>query len=132
MPKWPAWLMALVGVACAYPAISNEPSQRSDQELYQAHGSKPDWSLTIHYGRIDYEGMNGAALSVLRPQPSPIANGRRYVTPQLVVALRAGRCNDALSGKAYEDQVLVRADGRVFKGCGGARRSQWDAKPRKA
>lgn len=132
MPKWPAWLMAAVGAACAYPAISNEPSQRPDQELYEAHGAAPHWSLTIHYGRMDYEGANGAALSVLRPLPNPVANGRRYVTPQLTVALRAGRCNDPLSGKGYEDQVLVKASGRVFQGCGGARHSQWDAKPKKA
>src|SRR5579875_4042034 len=108
MPKWPAWVMAVVGAACAYPAISNEPAQQPDQELYQAHGSKPNWSLTIHYGRMDYRGANGAALSVLRPRPSSTPNGRRYVTPALSVALRTARCNDPLSGKAYDDQVLVK------------------------
>ncbi|HEX4737799.1 MAG TPA: hypothetical protein VH331_09570 [Allosphingosinicella sp.] len=126
MPKWPAWLMAIAGAACAYPAISNEPSPRAEQELYQAHGSKPDWSLTIHYGRIDYEGDKGAQLSVLRPDPRPSLNGRRYVTPQLVVDLSGGRCTDPASGKGYEHQVLVIAGGRAVKGCGGARRPQWD------
>ena len=130
MPKWPAWIMALVGVACAYPAISNAPSApaRAQQELYEAHGSKPDWSLTIHYGRIDYEGEKGAELSVLRPEPRASVNGRRYVTPQLVVDLSNARCNDVATGKGFEQQVLVMAGGRAVKGCGGARRPQWDVK----
>src|SRR5437660_10118344 len=77
MPKWPAWLMAIVGAACAYPAISNEPPAKAAQELYQAHGHGPDWSAVIHYGRIDYAGDKGVRLSVLRPQPRSSFNGRR-------------------------------------------------------
>lgn len=37
------------------------------------------------------------------------------------------RCNDAMSGRGYEHQVTVTADGRTMRGCGGARRSDWDA-----
>jgi uncharacterized membrane protein len=126
MPKWPAWLMAAVGIGCAYPAISNEPPAGAEQELFQAHGSNPGWLLTIHYARIDYATDKGSGLSVLRPAPQPDANGRRYVAPQLVVDLRYSRCNDPADGRAYEDQVRVIAGGRAFKGCGGARRPQWD------
>lgn len=130
MPKWPAWLMAIVGVGCAYPAISNEPSgaARTEQELYEAHGTAPHWSLTMHYGRIDYEGADGSRLTVLRPAPQVAAGGRDYATPQLSVDLADGRCNDPANGKAYADRVTVIAGGHTFNGCGGARRPQWDMK----
>jgi heat shock protein HslJ len=127
MPTWPAWLMAIVAAGCAYPAISSKRPPRPERELYQARGNEPGWSLTIHYGRIDYTGNYGdKKISVLRPDPRPSFNGRRYVTPQLSVDLTYSRCNDAMSGKGYEHQVMVTADGATFKGCGGERRPQWD------
>jgi uncharacterized membrane protein len=129
MPKWPAWLMAVAGAACAYPAISNAPPAKAEQELYEAHGHGPDWTATIHYGRIDYEGDKGASLSILRPEPRPSLDGRRYVTPQLVLDVSDGRCNDPASGKAYANQVTIVAGGRAFNGCGGARQPQWDVRP---
>jgi uncharacterized membrane protein len=128
MPTWPAWLMAIFAAGCAYPAISNKPANAGpERELYQAHGNEPGWSVTIHYGRIDYVGAYGdKRLSVIRPEPRPSFNGRRYVTPQLVVDVTYVRCNDAMSGKGYEHRVIVTADGQSFSGCGGARRPQWD------
>ena len=128
MPTWPAWLMAIFAAGCAYPAISNKPANAGpERELYQAHGNEPGWSVTIHYGRIDYVGAYGdKQLSVIRPEPRPSFNGRRYVTPQLVVDVTYVRCNDAMSGKGYEHRVIVTADGQSFSGCGGARRPQWD------
>lgn len=127
MPTWPAWLMAIVAAGCAYPAISNEPAPRANQEVYQARGNEPGWSLLIHYGRIEYAGNYGdKTIKVLRPEPRPSFNGRRYVTPRLTVDVTYSRCNDAMSGKGYEHQVMVIADGQSFKGCGGARRPQWD------
>jgi heat shock protein HslJ len=127
MPYWPVWIMGAVAAGCAYPAISNEPTARQDLELYQARGNEPGWSLTIHYGRIDYVGNYGEKkISVLRPDPRPSFNGRRYVTPQLDVDVTYSRCNDAMSGKGYEHQVMVTAEGATVKGCGGERRPQWD------
>jgi hypothetical protein len=31
-----------------------------------------------------------------------------------------------MSGFGFEHQVSVIADGQMFKGCGGARKSEWD------
>jgi uncharacterized membrane protein len=128
MPYWPAWIMAAIAAGCAYPAISNAPPAGPPPEAYEARGNAPGWSLAIHYGRIDYVARQGT-ISVDRPDPRPSFNGRRYVTPRLVVDLTYARCNDAASGKGYEHQVMVTADGETVKGCGGARRSQWDSKP---
>lgn len=127
MPYWPAWVMAAVAAGCAYPAISNVPANGAEREVYHAHGNEPGWSLVIHYRRIDYAGASGdKKLSVLRPEPRPSFNGRRYVTPRLTVDVTYTRCNDAMSGKGYAHRVMVSADGETFKGCGGARRPQWD------
>ena len=127
MPKWPAWLMAAAAAGCAWPAVSNKPPGGAEQETYQARGIEPGWALTILYGRSDYAGDYGAKrLSVLRPDPRPSFNGRRYVTPRLTVDVTYVRCNDAMSGKGYEHQVMVIADGKTFKGCGGDRRPEWD------
>ncbi len=53
-------------------------------------------------------------------------NGRRYTTPRLSVAIAYTRCNDAMSGFGFEHQVTVVADGETYKGCGGARKKDWD------
>jgi uncharacterized membrane protein len=49
-------------------------------------------------------------------------NGYRYETRRLVVDIAHVRCNDAMSGQGFADQVTVTADGETFKGCGGERR----------
>lgn len=36
------------------------------------------------------------------------------------------RCNDGMSGRGFEHQVMVTADGETVKGCGGERRTEWD------
>ena len=127
MPYWPVWIMAAAAAGCAYPAISNIPAAGPAPEVYEARGNEPGWSLAIHYNRIDYIGAYGdRTVSVDRPDPRPSFNGRRYVTPHLVVDVTYVRCNDAMSGKGYEHQVMVTADGETVKGCGGARRPQWD------
>ena len=128
MPTWPAWIMATAAAGCAYPAISNVPTAGPENEVYLARGNEPGWSLTIHSRRIDYIGAYGdKKLSVARPEPRPSFNGRRYVTPRLTVDVTYVRCNDAMSGKGYEHQVMVTADGQTVKGCGGERRPQWDS-----
>ena len=43
MPRWPAWAMLAFCVACAYPAVSNLPSEPGPPaESYQARGNEPD------------------------------------------------------------------------------------------
>jgi uncharacterized membrane protein len=97
------------------------------QESYTARGQEPGWALTIAGGRIDYQGNYGEKRIVLpRPEPRTSFNGHRYETRRLVVDVTHGRCNDVMSGHGYADQVMVIADGETYRGCGGARRTDWD------
>lgn len=95
---------------------------------YRALGQEPGWSLTVAGGRIDYSGNYGEKrISVAAPEPRTSFNGHRYETPRLIVDVTHMRCNDAMSGHGYADQVMVIADGETFRGCGGERRPDWDS-----
>lgn len=110
--------------AAAPPA---KPPPAEAGESYSALGQEPGWALRIGGGRIDYAGNYGEKkINVARPEPQPVPNGRRYVTPRLTVDIVYERCNDAMSGFGFEHQVTVTADGETYKGCGGARKSEWD------
>ena len=117
------WLAA----ACVPKQGAVDPAPDPTQERYEARGQEPGWHLLIHDGRIDYTGHYGdKKIAVLRPDPRPSFNGRRYVTPRLTVDVTYVRCNDAMSGFGFEHQVTVIADGETFRGCGGARKTEWD------
>ena len=125
MPRWPAYIMLAAAAACAYPAVT---AQTPQQEVYRALGQEPGWSLRIAGGTIDYTGDYGETRIVVpRPEPRTTFNGRRYETPRIVVDITHGRCNDAMSGHGYSDQVMVMAGGRTVRGCGGERRTDWDS-----
>ena len=127
MPRWPAWAMFAATAAFAYPAMTTPPPGPI-QEHYQAHGPEAGWELRIHNGRLDYRGEDGGLrITELRREPRPTANGRRYETARLKVDIVRARCNDPASGEGYEHRVTVAADGRIVQGCGGQRRSEWDA-----
>lgn len=127
MPRWPAYAMGIVAAACAYPAMTSPPPSTAAGERYEARGNEPGWHLTIANGRIDYSGHYGETeITVARPEPRPTFNGRRYETKRLTVDVTYARCNDDMSGHGYEHQVMVTADGRTLRGCGGARRADWD------
>ena len=103
------------------------PEPAAAEESYAALGQEPGWALKIESGRIDYSGHYGEKkINVARPEPRPSFNGRRYVTDRLTVDITYARCNDAMSGFGFEHQVTVIADGETFKGCGGARKTEWD------
>jgi len=115
-------LLTLALAACA-PAPRADPAQ----ERYEALGNEPGWHLNIHDGRIDYVGDYGETkISVARPEPRPSINGRRYYAGRLIVDVTFGPCNDAMSGRGYADRVMVTADGKTVKGCGGERMPQRD------
>ena len=112
--------------AAATPAKA-APAPVTSPETYSALGQEPGWALKISGGRIDYAGNYGEKkIEVARPEPQVTRNGRRYTTPRLSVAIAYTRCNDAMSGFGFEHQVTVIADGETYKGCGGARKSEWD------
>ena len=120
--RWAILLAGLVG--CAAPhAAGPDPAQ----EHYTARGQEPGWALTIANGRIAYRGNYGEKrIDVSRPEPRTTFNGHRYETERLIVDVTHGRCNDAMSGHGFEDQVMVIADGETYRGCGGRRRPDWD------
>ena len=117
-------LLFLPLAACAAPApVPADPSR----EHYQAVGNEPGWHLTIAGGRIDYVGdYRETKISVPRPEPRPSINGRRYYAGRLVVDITYTPCNDGMSGRGYEHRVMVTADGKTVRGCGGERMPQKD------
>lgn len=114
-----ACLPLLLALGCAHSA--------APEDSYTARGQEPGWSLTIADGRIDYVGNYGEKrISVPAPKPIIAFNGHIYQTARLQVHISHGRCNDAMSGQGFADQVMVIADGETYRGCGGPRRSEWD------
>ena len=114
---------ALLLTGCA--TVRPEPT--APLPAYQARGQEPGWLLTIGDGVLDYRGDYGETrVRVPAPEPRTTFNGHRFETPRLVVDVTHGRCNDAMSGHGFADQVLVVADGREFRGCGGAHRPDWN------
>ena len=124
MPRWPAYLRGAVAAACVYPAAT---APMPEAENYRALGQEPGWTLAMAGGRIDYVGDYGdTRISVARPRARTTFNGRRYEAGRLTVDITYARCNDAMSGQGYAHQVIVTADGRTVRGCGGTRRPDWD------
>ena len=122
MTRLPLLTAALLA-ACAPVEAPSDPAL----EHYEARGQEPGWHLVIHEGRIDYTGNYGEVrITAARPDPRPTFNGRRYETRRLIVDITYSRCNDTMSGHGYEHEVMVIADGRTYRGCGGARRTDWD------
>jgi uncharacterized membrane protein len=110
------------------PSPPPPPPAPSTPATYKALGQEPGWALTIAGGQIDYQGNYGEKrIKVAAPEPKPISNGRRYLTPRLTIEVVNKRCNDAMSGFGFEDTVKIVADGETYEGCGGARRKDWDA-----
>jgi uncharacterized membrane protein len=127
MPKWPAWILFGFAAACTYPAVTNPRPTDPALERYEARGNEPGWHLLIDKGRIDYTGNYGdKKISIARPDPRPTFNGRRYESQRLTVDVTYVRCNDDMSGRGYEHQVTITADGETYRGCGGTRRTDWD------
>ena len=124
MPRWPAYVMLAAAAACAYPAVTTPPVVA---ETYRARGQEPGWVLLIANGQLDYAGDYGETrITVPRPEPRTTLNGRRYETRRLTVDVTRTRCNDSMSGHGYPDTVMVIADGKTVRGCGGERRTDWD------
>ena len=121
-------LLILPALAACAAVPPPEPTPRSPaSETYKALGQEPGWALTIANGRIDYVGNYGEKrINVARPEPRTTFNGHRYETQRLIVDVTHGRCNDAMSGRGFADQVMVIADGETYRGCGGELRPEWD------
>jgi len=103
------------------------PPPAAAREDYVARGQEPGWLLKVADGWIDYQGNYGETkIRVPAPAPRTSANGLRYETERLTIEVTHSRCNDAMSGHGYADQVKIIADGEAYDGCGGERRADWD------
>jgi len=104
--------------ACA--ATLDQPPAAPEQGAYRALGTEPFWNVTIGGGRMVYEDAERRRISVATPPARPSFNGHRFVTERLTVDVTHGRCSDGMSDRIYADTVLVLADRRELRGCGGA------------
>jgi uncharacterized membrane protein len=122
----PAYEVVVDTPAQAVAGEANQAAATAEQ-AYTARGQEPGWLLTIAGGSIAYQGNYGEK-KIQVPVPAEIktANGRRYETERLTIEIKNGRCNDAMSGHGYSDQVTIVADGETYQGCGGERRTDWD------
>lgn len=98
------------------PAVPAIP----DHASYRALGTEPFWNVTLVGSRMVYQDAEQRVIDVPAPEPRPSFNGRRYVTQRLTMDITRGRCSDGMSDRVYADTVLVLADGRELRGCGGA------------
>lgn len=104
-------LLALA--ACAPVTPSPQPA------AYRALGTEPFWSVTLGGGRLRYDDPEGRVIDAAAPAARPSFNGERYVTPRLTLDITHSPCSDGMSDRTYPDTVLVIADGRELRGCGG-------------
>ena len=115
-------LLLAMTMATACARGEEEVLTSTPQAEYSAIGQEPGWALRIDRDRIAYTGDYGdTRITVARPPVVRTAAGRQYATGRLIVDIVPGRCNDAMSGSGFEDQVTVRAGGKTVRGCGGRR-----------
>lgn len=106
-------LSACQTVSETEPPVDNTAS-------YIARGNEPGWILKMDGKALDYQGDYGATkIKVAQPEGRPSFNGMRYVTDRLTVDITYASCADDMSGERYSDSVLITAEGKDLKGCGG-------------
>jgi heat shock protein HslJ len=79
----------------------------------------PEWNLVIDERNIAF--LAPGAEPVVAPTPPVIVGfaGEIYRTPRINVNVIHSACTDAITGRAYRDQVQVDVNGRRYEGCGG-------------
>ena len=97
-----------------------EPRPGAPGALYRALGTEPFWSVAIGRGQMRFETPNNRSFAVPTPAVRNNANGYTFRTRRLTVEVTRMPCSDGMSDRRYADTVAVIADGRAFRGCGGA------------
>ncbi len=91
---------------------------------FRALGNEPGWLLEVRDGgHLTFVGDYGARrVLVENPGAETRADATVYdaATPQhrLRVVIRRQRCQDTMSGEAFEARVEVTLDGTTYRGCG--------------
>jgi heat shock protein HslJ len=116
---------AMLALAACVPPPGQPPASPAPV-VYRALGQEPGWSLEITGGRLLYLGDYGTVRIVMRaPEPRATFNGHRYEAREgghsLTVDVTHSLCHDGMSGRAFADTVMVTADSREVRGCGGER-----------
>lgn len=118
-------LLAITLLAACSPNSPPKDPAPPTADNYRAVGTEPGWTVTITPNQIEYLGDYGEKrISTPRPEPRTTFNGHRYEAKTeahtLVVDVTHAQCNDGMSDRVYPDSVVVIADGKTVKGCGGA------------
>lgn len=116
-----ALITILSGCAMAGPGAGLRGSRGAVPagNAYFALGNEPTWTVEISDDYINFHDANRRQIRVPNPGARPSINGERYVTEQLIVDISHGACSDGMSDRRYADSVLVTANGRDYRGCGG-------------
>lgn len=99
----------------------------ADQNLYEARGYGPAWTLRIAEGQVDLVRFGTGRSEVARfslPERQLLADGYRYVTrlgdDPLRVTINPGLCLDARTSVPLPDRVTLERGDQVQQGCGGS------------
>ena len=111
-----------IGKRAVADCVSARPLERRP---YRAAGQEPGWSLVINNfdGSATFSYSDGRENAVEPLRQWFVATGGARVFPsvsgRLSVRAESDGCNDAMSGKAYPDTVVVTLRGKTYRGCGG-------------
>lgn len=108
------------------PARSVWEDARQRGIEFRALGNEPGWHLEIEKGRRIVFVTDYGKTKTYTPVPQPTVSGGRATyrirteAHDLTVLIERRICRDTMSGEAFEAFVMVRLDGREYRGCGQA------------
>jgi len=105
--------LALPLSACLTPRMAPPPG------AYLATGHAPEWNLVIDERNVAFMATGAAPIVEQTPPVTVGFAGEIYRTPRINVNIVHAACTDAMTGRAYRDQVQVDVNGRRYNGCGG-------------
>jgi len=105
------------------PGAAQTAEARRRGATFRARGNEPSWQLEISGDRIELATDLGTR-RVDFPYREPTVVGTRTTystfvgTQELVVVIERARCNDTMSGEAFEASVTVTFENDTLYGCG--------------
>jgi heat shock protein HslJ len=113
-------VLALSGITVVAACQTVVPEQSGPEVYFTARGNEPGWIVRFNSEKIAFEGDYGETkITVAKPEGRPSFNGMRYLTDRLTVDVTHATCADVMSGQRYAETVIVLANGKEYKGCGG-------------
>lgn len=94
------------------------------QQAFRARGNEPGWSLEMADETMTLVTDYGKTKRTIPLPPAQMAAGGRVYAARadgkdIMVTIIDRLCADAMTGMPYPETVMVQADGRELKGCGG-------------